>query len=349
MQANWNIKRLGKEDEVLYDAFIKKNSIENPSVLGYHYNFYKKALEDSNVGEAFYTGLYDSDDIIAVLPGFIKTSNVGTVYNAMPFFGPNAGVLATIEHNTYEVHEALINYVCDQLNGFENILSAAFYTPFLSDNVEWYKQILQTDLVVDKYTQYLDIQSTELSAKIKYDLRKAEKAGLTLSTDINDEKVNTLFEIYTQNCIDYSIPPKPKSFIESLASASRKGEQVDFCFAHYENEIVGGMIVLYSATTLSYYLPCSLTSARTIQPVTVMIDHALQQAKQRGLKYWNWESSPTKESGVYKFKEKWGSIESEYKIFIKTFCSKEKFVEIGKEKIAEVFPYFFVYPFHLIN
>lgn len=349
MSNNFTVKHLQTTDKVDYNNFVQQLAKTSPAVLGYHYSFYLDILEECNIGEVYCIALYNNDSLCAVLPGLIKKSELGVVYSSMPFFGPNASILCLPQFETLEVHQIMINFLINQLSSFPNILSASFYTPFLSDKINWYSDILQTEFVVDKNTQYLDIQNTEWSSKIRYDLRKAEKLGLTISTDITDEAVNKLYEIYIQNCTDYSIPPKPKQFVDGLAAASKNGENVDFYFSIFENEIVGGLIVVYSASTLSYYLPCSLDSARTLQPTTVMIDKAFEKAKQNGLQYWNWEASPSVESGVFQFKKKWGSLSSDYKIFIKTFQSVEVFKTLGKEKISQQFPYFFVFPFNLIN
>ena len=348
MQQNYTVIKLAKKDEAEYDVFIKELSKNNASLLGYHYNFYKNALQNCGIGDPFYLALFNEDKLCAVLPGFIKTSSIGTVYSSMPFFGPNAGILALPNYDNVEVHQLMFKFLFDELQKLENILSASVYTPFLSTKKDMYREIIAPNFTIDKGTQYIEIQQTEWTSKIKYDLRKAEKLGLTLTTEITDETVGLLYKIYLQNCVDYSIPPKPKQFIDELATASKNGENVDFCFTYFEGEMVGGLIVVYSQSTLSYYLPCTLDSARTIQPVTVMIDYAFKKAKQNGLQYWNWESSPNVESGVYKFKKKWGSIESDYQILIKTFKEPDYFKSLGKEKIAENFPYFFVFPFHLM-
>ncbi len=349
MSNNWEVRQIQESDETGYNDFINQVSKLSPSVLGYHYSFYKKTLEICRVGEAYYLGLYSDNKLRAILPGFIKKSDLGVVYSSMPFFGPNAGILALPGFETIEVHQVLIEYLVKYLSGLPGMLSASFYTPFLSEKSEWYKQLLQADYTVDKTTQYLEIQNIEWTPKIKYDLRKADKLGLVISTEITDDAVDRLYSIYIQNCTDYSIPPKPRECINALATASKNGENVDFYFAIAGNEIVGGLIVLYSESTISYYLPCALDSARTLQPTTVMIDKCFRHAKQKGLRYWNWEASPGMGSGVYQFKKKWGSLTSEYKIFIKTFQPKEVFEKLGKAKISKEFPYFFVFPFHLID
>ena len=116
-----------------------------------------------------------------------------------------------------------------------------------------------------------------------------------------------------------------------------------------DNKIIGALIMIYSPGTASYYLPCSIHEYRSYNPNTFLIASAIEDAKGRGIKIWNWESSPSKDSGVYKFKQKWGSIDSSYRIYIELHKEKNYFSDYGADSLAKDFPYFFVFPFNLIK
>ena len=109
--------------------------------------------------------------------------------------------------------------------------------------------------------------------------------------------------------------------------------------------MIGGLLIIHSPLTVSYYIPCTRTSARTLQPGALLINRASLDAQAHGIRYWNWEGSPSREDGVYRFKEKWGSVEGAYRIYVKAFRSLEIFRQLGKEHLARQFPFYFVYPF----
>ena len=110
--------------------------------------------------------------------------------------------------------------------------------------------------------------------------------------------------------------------------------------------MISGLLTLFSAATASYYLPCTLREARPLQPATYLIDQAFAHVKSLGVRHWNWEGSPSRESGVYQFKARWGSVESAYRTLILPFQPPEVFRALGRERIARDFPFFFVYPFN---
>ena len=57
-------------------------------------------------------------------------------------------------------------------------LSCSIYTPFLRDQFELYDSVLRHAVVVEKFTQYLDLSRARWSKEIQYDLRKAKGASI---------------------------------------------------------------------------------------------------------------------------------------------------------------------------
>ncbi|MDZ4715807.1 MAG: GNAT family N-acetyltransferase [Cytophagales bacterium] len=338
------VRQLTQNDDVVLEFFLNELSTNDPTVMGYHYPFYRNVLHACQIGEPFYLGLFLDSMLSAVLPGFIKTTNLGTAYCSMPFFGPNAGVLCKNEIKEL-AHGELLKFLAAELTRKYSLLSASFYTPFLFKDYNLYEENLPGSIFVQKTTQFFTISNKVWTTKIKYDLRRSERLGIVVTEEITDSNVQELYTIYLQNCLDQNIPQKPLNCILALSNAAKNHQGVEFYFAFQGENMIGGLIVLYSKKTLSYYLPCSLETARSLQPVTCLIDFAFQKARSKKIDYWNWESSPSKESGVYKFKNKWGSIETDYRIYVKPFVDIEYLSTIGKTKLAESFPHFFVFPF----
>ena len=179
----------------------------------------------------------------------------------------------------------------------------------------------------------------------RQDLRKAQKAAIEVTSDVTVERLERMFEIYWQNCADYGIPPKPRACLEFLTSKDALGSLTQVYFAMLGDAVVAGLLVVFSPITLSYYLPCSSSEYRNQQPGSLLIDRAVRDARSRGIRFWNWESSPGRDSGVYAFKGKWGSQEDSYRVYCKTFQPEEKLRALGRDRIAEEFPHYYVWPF----
>jgi hypothetical protein len=341
------VKKLERENDEEFVSFLDRLGKTTTSILAYHYPFYRDMLEAIGVGKAIYLGAFGDGSLVGILPTFVRESEVGAVYNSLPYFGPNAGVICQSDEMCAEIHsvllETLLNFAAQR-----NTLSCSIYTPFRSDQFALYDSVMPSAIVIDKFTQYLDLATAVWSSEINYDLRKASRMGVQVSTEISPERIDEFFAIYKQNCRDYGIPLKPRRGVDLLLEPNIRDQHSSIYFAIQNGRMIAGLLVLWSPVTASYYIPCTLATARALQPGTFLIDRAVQDARARGIRFWNWESSPSRDSGVYRFKEKWGSAEGSYRIYVQSFYPLEKFQQLGREAIARDFPFYFVYPFDLL-
>lgn len=326
------------------EEFLDRLGAHSASVLGYHYPFYRDLIVTAGAGKSCYLGARMGGDLIGVLPAFRIQSEAGTAYSSLPFFGPNAGVLAVTDGRSDTVYSALLEALLACARR-DDALSCSVYTPFLAADLSAYEAAMPTAQVVEKFTQYLDLEATTWSSAIAYDLRKGKRLGVEIAKDVTAEHIDRFYELYHMNCVEYGIPIKPKPCVDLLFDARNLGKRSDAYFAFRDGEMIGGLLMVWSPMTASYYIPCALPSARTVQPGTLLIDRAVQDARQRGIRYWNWEASPSRESGVFQFKKKWGSIEGCYRIYVQAFQPVEVFRRLGKALIEKNFPFYFVYPF----
>lgn len=340
-----HVRWLTPGDDQNYSDFLDRLSADNPAVLGYHYPFYRDAMLLINIGTPKYAGFFDAGILRGVLPGFQTRADVGSVYCSLPFFGPNGGVLCEDNACTEIIHSVLISFVLEEFSREKNPITASFYSSFLFERFSYYRINIAPLVVTYRSTQMMEIDERIWDSKIRYDIRRAQNAGITISEECNEMNIEMLYNIYFENCRDYGIPVKPKIVIDALANWKNATDHVCFYFALFEGRIIGGLIGVYSPSTLSYYLPCTKDSFRTLQPGTLLVDYAYQKARKKGIKYWNWESSPNIDSGVYKFKKKWGSTPVEYQIFTYRFADKSIIQKLGREGLLKEFPYYFVYPF----
>jgi len=337
------VVNLSSDDDAELTGFLDAVAQESGSVLAYHYPFYRDMLEKLGVGRPIYLGLRRSGKLCGYMPAFQKHSASGSVVCSLPFFGPNAGVLCASQDRS-EAHPMLLQELL-RLASEAGALSCSVYTPFLFNEFGLYESSFGDAVVVDKFTQYLDLSTSQWSGEIDRKVRRAQRASVHVTSEVTGERLASFYAIYRQNCADYGIPPKPWECIEFLTSERVRGRFSQIYFATMENRVIAALLVLFSPTTASYYIPCSLEDYRSHQPGTLLVDHAARDARTRGLKYWNWESSPSRDSGVYTFKKRWGSKEEEYRVYVKTFQPEEKIKALGRARIAQDFPYYFVWPF----
>jgi Acetyltransferase (GNAT) domain len=337
------VVELTREHDEEVSSFLDTLSKESGSVLAYHYPFYRDVLKDMGIGAPMYLGARRAGELCGYLPAFVKRSGENAVVSSLPFFGPNAGVLCR-HTDRGEIHQSLLQEFI-AIAQREKALSCSVYTPFLFDEFSLYDSNFSDAVAAEKFTQYLDLQTAVWTKTTERALIRANRAGLHVSCDLTPQYLDTFYEIYEKNCEDYDIPLKSRACIEALADDSVRGKFTQFYLAFKDGQLIAGLLAMFSPVTASYYVPCSLAEYRTYQPGTLLVDFAAREARDRGLRYWNWESSPGRDSGVYEFKKRWGSTEQSYRIYIKACQSEEKMRSLGRTRIVEEFPNYFVWPF----
>jgi len=317
-------------------------------VLGYHYPEYRDAilLALRPGSEACYLAARDAEGVLCgVLPGIIGCDEGTACYNSLPFFGPNVGVLASGEHPNYvQIAEALVKTAIDVARA-KNALTATFYTAFVPQHCKSrpFPELPLGDVArVSRQTQYVDLHANvEWPSVRRRNIRKASTGGVKVETDLSADQVEEVLAIYALNCAEYGIPQKPFESIRHLISTKLATLYAALC----DGRVVAGLIVVWGPRTASYYLPCCASQFRSLHPGTLLVDRVCVDARERGVRYLNFESSPGPHSGVYRYKQAWGAIEANYELIVARFCSLEELRNSGYTGIVAAFPFFFVYPF----
>jgi hypothetical protein len=338
-----DVEQLTAAHDTEVESFLDELSRTSPAVLGYHYPFYRDMLVELGIGSPIYLGARRGDKLVGLMPIFVRESEVGIAYCSLPYFGPNAGVLCASGPESDGIHEALLSELIAKARD-SNALSCAVYTPFLFADFSHY-DARRPDAMVERFTQFSHIKNVEWDSSIRYDLRRAERLGVRLSTESSASTFDEFYSIYAENCAENGIPLKPKQCIEKLAAPNVLGRRSSAYFAYDVNRLIGGLLVVHSPVTVSYYIPCTRRESRPLQPGTALIDKAFRDMQAAGMRIWNWESSPRRGAGVYQFKGKWNATEASYRIYVWCFRGLQFLRQIGRARLAACFPHYFVYPY----
>lgn len=339
---NVQIKELSPNEDNELTAFLDELAQRSPSVLAYHYPFYRDMLCALDVGTPYYLAARREGRLVGVLSAFRREAAEGVVFSSLSYFGPNAGVLCGPDDED-QVHAALIGALLETARA-ERALSVSIYTPLLFDRFELY-DAFKPDAVVERFTQWTTIDCGPWNSSIRYDLRRAQREGLEIERELTTQRFDEFYDIYRENCQSREIPLKPKPGLARLVASGVLGRYSAISFAMLAGRMVGGLLVLFTPATCSYYVPCLRDDVRALQPGSALIDDAITQMRMRNVRTWNWESSPGRDSGVYKFKAKWHAAESGFRVYVWCPAGVDRLRTLGRDRLAAAFPYFFVYPY----
>jgi hypothetical protein len=82
-----------------------------------------------------------------------------------------------------------------------------------------------------------------------------------------------------------------------------------------------------------------------IAPNFLNTDESLRAARKIGVQYYNWQSSPSRESGVYRYKQQWGATESLYYYLTWFLVSPEARPKLDLRTLQQGYPLHFIVPY----
>jgi hypothetical protein len=323
--------------------------VSSPSLLGYHHPRYGELLDAVLGDEGVWLLALDAGEPVGFLPLRQRPGPVGRVVNALPFFGPNGGVLVADGAEPAPVEAALLGAFRAHV-GQPDVAAAAFYTPFLAD-ADRLAAALAPDETVPKFTQALDLtRAGGWPRRRRRDLQRVERAGVTVRAAEPGDG-DALWRAYRASCLHASLPEKPEPYLRGLLDLALAAPRapVHFAVAQREGQVVAGLVTLWGPVTLSYAVPFALPEERSHQPGTLLVDAVARDARARGLRWLNFESSPRRGDSVYEYKRQWGAELRRYAVLCFYPNGREKLDALSDGALRGAYPHYFVRPMGIVS
>src|ERR1700756_1305104 len=284
---------------------------------------------------------FDNNKVVGVLPLLKKDGPWGKVYNSLPYYGSNGGVLA----DNNDVANELIN-AYNSLILEKEVLASVWVENLLATNN--YSNKIKHNLTDYRIGQYTNIQcevkhAEELMNLFHYKtrnmIRKGERSGFEIK--VNNEEVYFLRSVHKENMTAIGGKAKSDSFF-NFPNHFEKDKDYKIWVAYLNDAPVAALLLFYYRKTVEYYTPVIKEEYRDKQPLSLLIYEAMKHALNNGYTLWNWGGTWATQGGVYTFKKRWGTIDKNYNYYIQ--LNDEKLYEKSKDEILKYYPDFFIVP-----
>lgn len=148
-------------------------------------------------------------------------------------------------------------------------------------------------------TWVLDLEQTDeeilnnMRKTTRYEIRKAEKQGVKIITSVDPEDIDKFYPIYEDTVKRQQWTGYSKDYIKKQFETFVKDNQAKLFLAEYEGKFIAASIFIYYGNSSNYHYSGSLTEFRKIPAPALIQWKNIQEAKQRGLKRYNfWGISP---------------------------------------------------------
>jgi serine/alanine adding enzyme len=234
--------------------------------------------------------------VVGILPLVWQQSRLfGNRLVSLPWFD-SAGVLA----DDGPAREALVSAAA----GVAHRCGRAKLVLRQREPVESWSSV-RTDKVLMRLTLEADPAALwkRLSAKVRNQVRKAQKAALRVETG-GAETVADFCRVYSANMRDLGSPSHSQRFFQAVMESF--GDEAQIHLVKLGRQVIGGGLTLRNGQAMEIPWASSLRGYNAYCVNHLLYWHLLDQACQGGFRWFHFGRS-TKDSGTFHFKKQWGA------------------------------------------
>ncbi|MFA5165758.1 MAG: peptidoglycan bridge formation glycyltransferase FemA/FemB family protein [Candidatus Paceibacterota bacterium] len=306
--------------------------------LFYHSIKYKEFIERLLNCQSHYLLACENDKILAALPLMSCEGKFGKVYNSLPYYGSNGGIVGS----NVLACEALIKEYrtlaenCSSATIIENPLENYNYDSLPIDyQGQRISFINSLDFPEDDYLL------ANIESSTRRNIKKAQSFGI--KCEVDNSLMFYLQSTHYENMGRIGGIPKNPEFFQNISKYFCAGEDYNIYAAKKGGEIVAALLLFYFNGTVEYFVPVITKEFREMQPLALIIYQAMLDSAKQGFRRWNWGGTWLSQEGVYRFKKKWGGKEGRYRYLTK--INNQDILKAKKEEISLEYPNFFVVPY----
>jgi FemAB-related protein (PEP-CTERM system-associated) len=160
-----------------------------------------------------------------------------------------------------------------------------------------------------KVTMILDLAADEelqwkcFNAKLRNQIRKAQKSGLTVAVGQQD-LLDGFYEVFARNMRDLGTPVYPKDFFRNVLAAFPESTRI-FAVLH-QSRIIAAGLAMWFRDTIEVPWASSLNEYKPLCPNNMLYWEVIRFAIGKGFKKLDFGRS-TPNEGTFNFKKQWGA------------------------------------------
>ena len=318
-----------------YENFLSRNR----AALFFYSLKYKNFLKELLAAQDHYLIAVEKDIIYGILPLFYKDGSLGRVYNSLPFYSSYGGILTEKK----EAFDLLLRSYNEKACEGQVISSNLVSNPYQEQTFDGVcHQQKQEKIAQFTYLDPEGIFRKNIHPKTRSDYNRAARQNITI--EINNSQLGILKEIHQENMNSIGIEPKCDLFFKLIGKYFEPGLDFNIYTARLDDRIIGVLLIFYFNRTVEYFVPAIDNAHRHLNPLSLIIITAMQDAVKKGCDLWHWGgASINGQENVFKFKKKWGTSEKLY--FSYLHVNDQRLYLSSKDEIVKEYKNFYVVPF----
>lgn len=272
----------------------------------------------------------------------------GTIVNSMPLIAYGGPAVPDADP---AVEVCLLKALRDEAERLEADVLTVSTSPFLTaEREDLYRRTLAVTHELENFVQLqhldshpIDQLSSPSRANFQRELKIALQNGLQITRELPAERLEEWLMIYRTRYSEIGARPYPDEFHRQVYRQAIPAGIAEFWSVFDGDVLVGGTVFLNSGTAVDYFSSVFRSDYRHLSPNTYLLNEAFTDFRRRGVRYFNWQSSPGKD-GVYKYKARWGAYDSRHFYLSVLLRSESRLLCAPVTQVRESYPLRFVLP-----
>lgn len=280
-------------DQATWDAFVDRH----PQATSYHLYRWKRVIEESFGHRTHYLAALDGGGTVrGVLPlVHMKSALFGNFLVSVPFVN-YGGLLCAADgarDRLLSTAEALRRDLAAEHVELRHLGSSVAGLPSRE-----HKVTMVLPLAGDAEAQW-----ARFNAKLRNQVRKAEKSGLTFRLG-EAELLDGFYRVFARNMRDLGTPVYGKQFFRNVLAALPERARV--AAISHEGRVIAAGILYWYRGTMEMPWASSIADYKPLCPNNLLYWEAIRFAIGRGCSRFDFGRS-TPDEGTYNFKKQWGA------------------------------------------
>jgi hypothetical protein len=288
------------------------------------------------------------------LPVYLFEGQPGSILTSVPQAGPLGGVFCLPDSDREQVYASLLAEA-ESIARAHRCLTLTVITNPISDDIELYRHHLDPSVLFENFTQVVPLQTAARDGQLTVPnnkkgnpaatIRKAEAANFTTKLCSDDREFESWYAIHAQRAGEIGLPPPNRRLVERIWRDLAKQGLSFLQLVMAGDEVAAGCLFIVHRDICDVFAVSMDSRYAANAPNYLAVKAALLEMARRGVKMMNWQSSPRRGDGVYKFKRQWGSEERLYYFVTKTFRPHMEILGIGLEGCQRYYANHYLVPF----
>lgn len=342
--AGIKFHELGESD----DAIVRFLDLIDNSMIYYSPRYLAAVAGNIDASRAGYLVADEGGKISGILPIVEKTvPSVGTVINSLPYYGSHGGVLTAgdgQEKTAASLWERFVDYAENRGAFSVTVITNPFAAGWNSDELKK----LGFTLIDERTSQSRSLQTSgadlrddlldSFHQKARNSVRKGLKTGLEVREDASDAAIEWVHSVHEESISSMG------GIAKKLSDFHRFRDHLKDGFRCFLGSVDGvdccGLVILSYRGTIEYFTPVSTQPFRNHQVLPALILEVMALLSAEGNQLWNWGGTWKSQSGVYRFKDRLGSVPRPY-FYFNRYSEREQ-DHLSPEECLLHFPGFYV-------